>query len=455
MNKMKKFLSLATVSALAVLALGACSSGGGSAANKSDKPANEIEVWLTPQWKGVYNDSEAGADYDSFFKKAAELYQEDHPDVDIKIQVLPGDERDSKLSVATQTNTLPDIFFESSFAMTNYAHQGILAPIDDVVSEDSKTDISENVWKNVQIGGKSYFYPFAQNPGMLVYNVKMLEEAGLEEYIGDANEIVTWSVEDLDKILAGLKKANGEVAPLGFYAKNNQADTWTMMYLRMFGSEFFGQDGLLVANDDKGVQALDNIKAWQDKGYITKGAESLASSDVNAMFQNQQVAISFANAVLYQGMLGNMENGSLDKFDIRLANIPTVDGPKSFTYVVGSAVFNTNGEEREALAKDFVKFYSENEELIKASMNFLPVRESVVEAAKAENPLLPAYIANDQYVINFSNNTPGYAEVRNALFPEIQAVLTGEKDAQTALDSFVANGNKAIEKGLKQSKVIE
>ncbi len=77
------------------------------------------------------------------------------------------------------------------------------------------------------------------------------------------------------------------------------------------------------------------------------------------MFQNQQVGISFANSVLYAGMLESMDNGSLKKFDVRLANIPGKQNHYPFTYVLGSGVFNTNGEKRMKLAQDFVKFYSE------------------------------------------------------------------------------------------------
>lgn len=61
---------------------------------------------------------------------------------------------------------------------------------------------------------------------------------------------------------------------------------------------------------------------------------------------------------------------------------------------------------------------------------------------------------NDKYVVNFSNNTPGYAEIRNALYPEIQAALTNEKTTKDALDSFVEAGNKAIDKGLRRSKAL-
>ncbi|EFR44961.1 ABC transporter substrate-binding protein [Streptococcus pseudoporcinus] len=447
----KSILRLVTLALIPLLGLAACST---KEADKKKKDQNEIEVWLTPQWKGTYKGDEKGADYDSFFKTAAKMYEKDHPGKKISVQVIPGEERDSKLSVATQTKTLPDIFFESTFAISDLAHQGLLAPLDSTIDQKNKADISKSVWDNVTINHKTYFYPFAQNPGMLAYNADMFEKAGLQKYLADKDKIANWSLEDFQMILKKLKESDSHITPLGFYAKNNQGDTWTMMYLRMYGSSFFDKSGKLNVNDKKGVHALDYIKELKDKKMITSGAESLTSNDVNAMFQNKKVAISFTNAVLYKGMLDSMAAGTVNKFDARLANIPSVDGPKSFTYVLGSAVFNTNGDKRQKLAKDFVKYYSENKELIKASMNFMPVRKSLVEQEKANHPMLETYINNDQYVINFSNNTSGYVEVRNALFPEIQAVLTGEKTSKEALDTFVEKGNKAISQGIKRSKIL-
>lgn len=443
--KNKILVAIATVT-LVIVSLAGCGT--------KEKAQNEIEVWLTPQWKGTYNTDEEGADYDSFLKTAAQMYEEEHPGTKISVQVVPGDERDSKLSVATQTNTLPDIFFDSSFVLSTFAHQGLLEPFDSVIDDKNRADISDAIWDNVSIDDQTYFYPFAQNPGMLVYNADMLKAAGLEEYTAGKTDIADWTVEDFETILTTLKESNSRVSPLGLYAKNNQGDTWNMMYLRMFGSTFFADNGELNVNEKEGVEALEFLKKLNDEKLVTPGAESLSSNDVNAMFQNQQVGISFANAVLYEGMLETMANGSLDEFDMRLANIPGKEQPLSFTYVLGSGVFNTNGEERTKLAQDFVKFYSENEDLVQASMNFLPVRNSIVDAKKEEMPLLETYMNNDKYVINFSNNTPGYAEIRNALYPELQAALTGEKTSQEALDSFVESGNKAINKGLRRSKAL-
>ncbi|WHA09450.1 extracellular solute-binding protein [Enterococcus montenegrensis] len=442
----KMFLSL--IAGIALFSMAGCSSA-------NAKAQNEIDVWLTPQWKGTYSADEKNADYDSFLKTAAKMYEKSHPNVKINVQVVPGDDRDSKMSVATQTNTLPDVFFDSTFVLSTFAHQGLLEPFNAVIDKNNEADISDAIWNNVQIDGKTYFYPFAQNPGTLAYNADMFKAAGLEKYIGGEHEIATWTTDEFYQILTKLKEINSKVAPLGFFCKNNQGDTWNMMYLRMFGNQFFDEKGELVVNEESGVKALSFLEKLKEEKLIAAGPESLVSNDVNAMFQNQQVAVSFTNAMLFNGMLGAMKDSTVERFDTRLANVPGKSTPVSFTYVLGSGVFNTNGEKRKELAQDFVKFYSENKELVEASTNFLPVRNSVADEHKKDLPYLDAYLANDKYVVNFSNNSPGYAEIRNALYPELQAVMTGDKTPQVALDNFVKTGNKVIDRGLRRSKALE
>lgn len=421
-----------------------------SCGEKKEVPKTEekvsIDIWLTPQWKGVYDANEAGADYDSFLKKAAEEFTKENPNISVNVQVIPGDQRSDKLSVAIQTKTLPDAFFESAFAMTQYAHMGVLAPIDDIVDDDAKKDIPQSIWDNVQIGEKTYFYPFSNNPGTLAYNADLLKAAGLEKYISGEFDIATWTLEDYKVILETIKSKLPGVAPMGLFAKNNQADTWNLAYLRMFGSPFFGPDGKLVANDEAAVKGLTFIDDLRKQGLTTPGAESLTSNDVLGLFQNQKLAICFTNSILFNNVKNDMAAGKIGKFDIRLANIPGEKAPLSFTYVTGASVFNTGNEAKMAAAKKFVQFFSSNPELVKASKNGIPVRESVASAVAGDLPYLAAYQANAKYIFNFSNNTPGYTELRNILFPELQAVYTGQKTPKEALDSYVEQGNKIIER---------
>jgi len=73
MNR-KRLLSSITALMVMITVISGCS-GNNKAANTSDgsgsskgKEKVEITAWLTPQWKGVLDATEAGADYDSFLK---------------------------------------------------------------------------------------------------------------------------------------------------------------------------------------------------------------------------------------------------------------------------------------------------------------------------------------------------------------------------------------------------
>lgn len=471
---MKKLVA-ALLSLCMVLSLCACGGGGGNGDNpggassdnpgaSSENPSNDnpgggenitLTLWLTPSWKGVFSGDEEGADYDSFFKEAGKRYNEQHPNVTVNVEVISGDTRDERLRAAESSNSLPDIVYEGAFTMSSYYHSGSIVAIDDIISDEDKADIGEGIWENCQIEGKTFIFPFAHMPGTLIYNADMFREAGLDQYIGGEYEIITWTPDELRTILTGLRDSLSDkgVYPMSLFAMNNQADTWNLSYLRMFGCPFFDETGHLCANDENGVKALQYILDLYNDGLTVPGAESLTSNDCNAMFQNKQIAVSFTNSTLLTNLHTDMESGAVEKFDARLANIPGDPDPHSFTYVSGFMAMNTKDDARIAAAKDFIKYTCTDPELVMASKNTLPVRTSVTEAVGSELPYLAAYTENQKYIFNFSNNMPGYNELRNVLFPELQAALTGQKTAQQAMDDYVAKGNTVIDEGRASSVV--
>jgi multiple sugar transport system substrate-binding protein len=429
--------------------------------NSAPKEKVEISVWLTPQWKGVVDASEDGADYDSFFKYAAEKFTEqyDKYDVTVDVQVIAGDQRDELLNVNLNGGTPPNVFFESIFAMGDYAHRGALEPLNDLVDDEAKSDIAQNYWDAVTFGEDIYFYPFQHNPGTLVYNADMFKAAGLEEYVGGETDIKIWTLSEYEEILEGLKTnlpkdQYPNAYPMGLFAGNNQGDTWNLAYLRMFGNEFFDDQGNIILDDENGVQALEWIKGIYDAGYTNPGAESSTSNDIHSMFQNQQLAISFTNPILFNNVMADMESGKVGKFDMRVGNIPSESGdPLSFTYVVAANVFKSDDATETEVAKDFVKFFSSDPELVKSSQNGIPVRTSVAQALKDDKPFFAAYDENAKYMFTFTGNVPAYSELRQVLYPELQALLIGEKTPAEAAESYQEKGNDVIEKG-KNSSVI-
>lgn len=241
---------------------------------------------------------------------------------------------------------------------------------------------------------------------------------------------------------------------MALYALNNQGDTWNLAYLKMFGNDFYGDDSELVVDNENGVKAMEWLKKVNDEGLTNPGAESVSSNDANSMFQNQKLGVSFTNSVLYNNILADMEEGKVPAFDARLANIPSESGdPITFTYVTGAALFDTGDEARIKVSKDFVKFFSTDPELVKASKNGVPVRTSVSEEFKSENPLFAAYDENAEYMFNFTGNVPGYSELRQVLYPELQALYTGEKTPAEAAADYQSKGNEII-KNAKEDSVI-
>ena len=466
---MKKLLVLVTTVSL-MLALGACGApapmpapapvAGGQQPAAAAAPSGDEQVtlslWLTPQWRGVFDPSEDGADFDSFFIYAGERFRNEiNPNVTLEVQVIPGEQRSEMLNIALQTNSLPDMFFDGSFTMLDFVHMGALAPLNDIISPESKNDIPEGIWDNVTINNQIFFYPFIHMPGTLVYNADMFREAGLDDFIGGRYDIITWTPDEFRFILETIRDNLPGIHPLAMFCMGFAGDTWNLSYLRMFGSTFFDDDLNIIINEERGVRALQFMLDLNRDGLTTPGVESLSSNDALAIFANEAAAVGITNSVLFNNALSDMEEGRAPTFDARLANTPGDPNPHTFTFVTGGMVFNTGNANTMELAKQFIQFMSGDPELVIASQNGMPVRESVIAQVGDRIPHLEAHAANARYLFNFHRGVPGYGELRNVLFPALQAAFTGEMTAQEALDTYARQGNAIIQEQRALSVVFD
>lgn len=410
----------------------------------------EITLWAGPEFKGVYSQDEENAKYGDFYKFAAKEYQKIHPNVKINVQIIPYTEIKEKLNVALQGGTQPDIYCDSSFVLIDRAYQGKLVPLDDVITPEDKEDIPENIWDMCQAKGKTYIYPFAGNPGFLGLNTELFKKVGAEKHI-PSGTIGEWTPEEFKVALKALSKAK-DFKPFVLFCGSSDADTWNNMYLRMFGADFFNEDGTeVILNSPEGVKALEFLKELANEKLIVPGPETLDSSDSVNLFANKQVAVAHVNYYLYNMFMADLAEGKISEpFDVKFAYFPNVDGPKCFTYVSGSAVLDSGDENRVKYAKDFVKFYS-SLPYAKASKNLVPIREKVVEEVKDEIPMFEDLYLAYENAVDFNRSVPGYQEIRNLLFPELQAVFTNEKTPKQALDDFAEKANKALKKNIENS----
>ena len=86
----------------------------------------------------------------------------------------------------------------------------------------------------------------------------------------------------------------------------------------------------------------------------------------------------------------------------------------------------------------------------------IPVRQSKLQELKDGNQDIHIVEASEAlgHMVPITGRVPGYVSARSYYFPEIQAVLTGQKTPKEALDQFVKSANEAISKAAKRSVIL-
>lgn len=117
-----------------------------------------------------------------------------------------------------------DLFFAGSWNLPLYVQRGWMVPLDDIISEELRSDIDESIWRQNTIDGKVYTLPFHQLQNTLMVNREMMEAAGLEAYIPKDDAVACWSTEEFRLICRELAKSLTDENTFAFmmYAANNQ-----------------------------------------------------------------------------------------------------------------------------------------------------------------------------------------------------------------------------------------
>ncbi|MCM1545333.1 MAG: extracellular solute-binding protein, partial [Ruminococcus sp.] len=304
-------------------------------------------------------------DAKTFLHKASESFAAQYKKADVTFQVKEFEyiHELEAISGSFDTDDATDVLYEGYFNMASYIHTGRVVPLDDIISDEMRSDIDEMSWKMSMTNGKTYMMPFLSMQNILIYNKELFRGCGLEKYISDTGTIQNWTLDEWTEILDTLAaKLPKQVYPMMMYGKNNQGDTHIMSYIRMFGSTIFDADGNFDFENEAAVKALEWIQSGVDNGWYPPHPENLEMSDCNELFLSNQLAIyafNNANFALY----GSMENYGYVNFP---GNIAT-------SFITGFEVFDNGDELKTQVAKDFIRFIYENDEWLNLSAGNIPV----------------------------------------------------------------------------------
>ncbi|TCC48748.1 sugar ABC transporter substrate-binding protein [Kribbella capetownensis] len=408
-----------SVAAVAVVAgLSAC---GGSSGSGGSSDQAVVTVWMYP----VIADEKAATTYWTQIEKDFEAA---NSGIDLRIEQQPWANRDQKLATAFSGGKGPDVLLLGPDQIPQFVTSGSLEPVDKVLDAD-KDKFLPGALDALKVDGKLYAVPIYHTVTTTVYNKKLLAKAG-----------ITKPPETWDEIKAAVPKfKQAGVATLD-YSASPEASLNLSFYplLWQAGGKVFADDGKSVAfNQAPGVEALTFLKGLYDDGGIPKSALSNANVVADQALGKQQVAMGFTNTLIDAKTVAASWGAANVVVGVPLENKKRV----GFGLPGGLAV-NAGSKDVDA-AEKFLGFMTQPKQEISlaTASNFLsprtdaPVPAADEQAKKFEEALQYAYSGE----VN-----PAARQVMTLLSVEIQAVLTGKKTPQEALDAAAKQSNDLL-----------
>jgi multiple sugar transport system substrate-binding protein len=402
-----------------VLAAALSSCGGGGDSGSTSKKS--VTLWMYP----VIADQAAS---DAYWKKVETDFEAANSGIDLKVEAQPWANREEKVAAAFSGKKGPDVLLMIPDQIPQYVKSGSLEPVDDVITPEKDKFLPAAI-PGLTVDGKVYGAPIYHTVTTTMYNKTVLAKAGI------AKPPETW-----DEIKAAAPKLKAAGFSTLDYSASPEATLNLNFYplLWQAGGKVFADDGKSVAfNQAQGLEALTFLKSLWDEGAIPKTALTAGNVVADSPFGKGQVAMAMTSVpadvatVTKTWGAANVELGT------------PLTGKKQVGFgLPGGLVVNAASENADG-AKKFLSFMTQAAQLdalSKASGFYSPRTDAKSEstdpnAAKFKDAL--------QYAVPGEPN-PSARQIMSFLSPEIQAVLTGKKQPQQALDDAAKQANDLL-----------
>ncbi|RJE81559.1 sn-glycerol-3-phosphate ABC transporter substrate-binding protein UgpB [Paracoccus sp. JM45] len=346
---------------------------------------------------------------------------------------------------------------------TMMAAQGAIVPVYQLMEEhgegfDPSVFLPSVVGYYTDSEGNMLSMPFNSSTPILYYNKTVFEKAGLDPETPPK----TWAeVEEFSK-----KIIESDAASCGFttgwisWIQTENFSAWHNQPIGTLENGFGGLDARLSLNGPAQVQHWGNLKKWADEGIFKYGGP-VGGDNAAPMFYAQDCAMIMNSSASRAGVIANATD-----FELGFGMLPyydDIEGAPQNSIIGGATLWALSGktDEEYAATAAFFKYLSTPEvQADWASFSgYLPITAAAGEQMKefyAENPGADTGI--NQITLNEPTaNSKGlrfgnYVQIRGIIDEEFEQLLSGDKDAQGALDSVVERGDALLEEFQKQNQ---
>jgi multiple sugar transport system substrate-binding protein len=399
---------------------------------------------------------------EEFARYISEEFEALHPNVTVKFEIVPNQGFGEKVTTAFFAGNAPDVIKDLQWN-PDWARQGLLAPIDDYLTDEDRADLIDYTLESGLVDGEHYIWPWNNsNNGMgstMLLNPAIFEERGVELPAEPGRH---WTLEEFLDAAEQLTFDRDGDGTTDVYALTLAAqDTENMLaWLHRFGARLIDEDGTeFVLNSPEGVEALQfMVDLIHEHGVAPRGAEGLGVYDTIDNLHQGRAAMGYGG--IYEiGRIGRYTNEGRIANPIRVVIAPYPHDPE-----VGPVALQTSGgflvtrqrdAYRQEMAMELAKFITSAENaVLLEDLLYITARNSANERLTFERT--QAYTENIQaqvatYVEAISHGVPYYgpsdidvAPALDYLTSALQAAFSRQMTPQQALDNFVQQANRAV-----------
>ena len=417
--------------------------------------------------------AQAGAAFEREYTKAK---------VEISVRMFREGEEQAYVTNAFGTEDATDVLYDDFFNMVSYAHSGNAIQLDGLLTDEARADLKPDYLEWGKISGQTYMLPFLGRQNILMYNLEIFKEYGLDRYLpqgvgqeGREFEIQNWSIEQwediLDTLARGMAKKSEETgvqyAPVMMYAKDNLGDTYIMSLISAFSGELVDENGYFqfmktenggeVVNQEA-LKGLEWLYGGVEKGWYMPNAQAFSMNDCHRLFHDGQIAFYPFNIGSQVYIDGRNE---LEKYGY--VNFPK-DGVDeegnqlggATRFVTGFEIFDNHDAKKLDVAKDFVKYIYETEKWLNVSAGSISASERVTRIQEEHNMLLiKQFTENKPNVVHFLKGNPNWQgqenSIRNVFYRNIANLLAGRVTPEACAKKLNEECNKATDEGWNSS----
>jgi len=336
---------------------------------------------------------------------------------------------------------------------TMMAAEGAIKPVYQVMSEtdaefDQDAFIGAVKGYYTTANGEMLSLPFNSSTPVLWVNRDALDGAGIDP----DTDLSTW--QNVDAVLDKLKDAGHDCPLTTAWQSWIHLENLSAYHDVPFATKdngFAGLDTELALNGPVQVQHISQMGEWADEGkFIYAGRRN----EGGANFRAGECALFTESSAGYAGIKAEAQ------FDFDVRPLPYWEGVKGApqnTIIGGASLWVMAGhdaEEYEGVAA-FLNFLSSVDVQAKwhQDTGYLPITIAAGEKTRADG-FYDANPGTDVAVIQMTAKQPtanskglrlgSFDQIRGIIDEELEAVWSGDKDAQAALDSAVTRGNQLL-----------